>query len=70
MIFTRQIELSSISEIHSEYLSLLKDCISNITTFRNMLGALLRLSTVYGEKLENTVIADKKKMRKDFGVLS
>ena len=35
-----------------------------------MLGALLKLSTVYGEKLDDTVIVDKKKMRKDFGVVS
>jgi hypothetical protein len=35
-----------------------------------MLGALLKLSTVYGEKLDDTVIVDKKKMRRDFGVVS
>jgi hypothetical protein len=35
-----------------------------------MLGTLLKLSTVYGEKLDDTVIADKKKMRRDFGVVS
>jgi hypothetical protein len=67
--FIRQIELSSISEIHTEYMSFLKDSLSNPIHFKNLYGAILRLSTVYGEKLDDTVILDKKKMRRDFGVL-
>ena len=68
IVFIQQIELSSVSEINSDCLTFLKECISNITTYRNLIGNILTLATVYGEKLDDSVIADKKKMRKDFGV--
>jgi len=67
--FVRQLELSTISEINQDCLSFLKECISNVSTYKNLLGTVLTLATVYGEKLDDSVIADKKKMRKDFGVL-
>lgn len=66
--FVRQLELSTISEINQDCLSFLKECISNVSTYKNLLGNVLTLATVYGEKLDDSVIADKKKMRKDFGV--
>jgi hypothetical protein len=66
--FVRQLELSTISEINQDCLSFLKECISNLSTYKNLLGNVLTLATVYGEKLDDSVIADKKKMRKDFGV--
>jgi hypothetical protein len=50
-------------------MSFLKDSLSNPTHFKNLYAIILRLSTVYGEKLDDTVILDKKKMRRDFGVL-
>ena len=49
-------------------MSFLKDSLSNPIHFKNLYSAILRLSTVYGEKLDDTVILDKKKMRRDFGV--
>jgi len=64
----RQIQLSSIAEINAESLTFLKDCATNVTAFKGMQAIILRLATVYGEKLDDTVIADKRKMRKDFGV--
>jgi hypothetical protein len=66
--FIEQIELSSVADINQDCLSLLKDCTSNVSTFKNQYANLLRLATVYGEKLDDSVIADKKKMRRDFGV--
>ena len=66
--FVKQLELSSVAEINQDCLSFLKDCTSNTMTFKNLYGNLLALATVYGEKLDDCVIADKKKMRKDFGV--
>jgi len=66
--FVQRIELASVAEIHQDCLAFLKDCVSNVTTFKNMYGNLLTLATVYGEKLDDSVILDKKKMRKDFGV--
>ena len=50
-------------------MAFLKDCVSNVATFKNIYGGLLTLATFYGEKLEDSVIADKKKMRKEFGEL-
>src|SRR5277367_3018796 len=66
--FVKQLELSSVAEINQECLAFLKDCISNTTTYKNLYGNLLATATVYGEKLDDCVISDKKKMRKDFGV--
>ena len=66
--FIQQIELSSVAEINSDFLAFLKDCTSNTTAFKSVLGKLLTLATVYGEKLDDCVITEKKKMRKDFGV--
>lgn len=67
--FVQDIELSSVEELNSDCLAFLKDCVSNPATFKNLYGGILTLATVYGEKLEDSVIADKKKMRKDFGEL-
>jgi hypothetical protein len=64
----KQLELSSVAEINQDCLVFLKDCISNTTTFKTLYANLLAVATVYGEKLDDCVIADKKKMRKDFGV--
>jgi len=66
--FIRQIELSSIPEINQDCLAFLKDCTSNNSSFKSLFGDLLSFATIYGEKLDDSVIADKKKMRKDFGV--
>jgi len=66
--FVQQMELSTVSEINQDCLAFLKDCTSNVATYKSLLGNLLTLATVYGEKLDDSVIADKKKMRKDFGV--
>ena len=68
--FVQQMELSTVSEINQDCLAFLKDCISNVGTYKSLLGNVLTLATVYGEKLDDSVIADKKKMRKDFGVQS
>ena len=68
--FTQEIELSSVAEINHDCLAFIKDCISNVTTFKGLYGSLLKLATYYGEKLDDSVIADKRKMRKDFGVQS
>ena len=67
--FVQVIELSSVEEINADCLAFLKDCVSNVATFKNIYGGILTLATVYGEKLEDSIIADKKKMRKDFGEL-
>jgi hypothetical protein len=66
--FIEQIELSSVAEINADCLSLLKDCVSNVPIFKNLYLSLLKFATAYGEKLDDSVIADKKKMRRDFGV--
>ena len=66
--FIQQIELSSVAEINADCLSLLKDCVSNVPIFKNLYLSLLKFATAYGEKLDDSVIADKKKMRRDFGV--
>lgn len=66
--FLRQIELSSVSEINADCLSFLKDCTTNSAVYKNNYSSILRLATVYGEKLDDSVIADKRKMRKEFGV--
>src|SRR5579859_7549993 len=60
--FVQELELSSVEELNSECLAFLKDCVSNPATFKNLYGGILTLATVYGEKLEDSVIADKKKM--------
>ena len=67
--FVRQIELSSIADINQDCLVFLRECISNVAPFKTLIGNILTLATVYGEKLDDSVIADKKKMRKDFGVV-
>jgi hypothetical protein len=64
----RQIQLSSVVEISTEFLGFLKECTTNVAAFKAMYGAILRLGTVYGEKLDDSVIADKRKLRKEFGV--
>lgn len=51
-------------------MTFLKDCTSNVATYKNLYGVILKFATVYGEKLDDSVIADKKRMRKDFGVRS
>ena len=66
--FTHQLELSSVSEINTDCLAFVKECLSNTTTFKSYLLSVLTFATVYGEKLDDSVIADKRKMRKDFGV--
>jgi hypothetical protein len=66
--FIQQIELSSVPEINQECLGFLKDCTSNVSAFKNLYGNILAFATSYGEKLDDSVIVDKKKMRKDFGV--
>jgi len=68
--FVQQMELSTVAEINQDCLAFLKDCTSNVATYKSLLGNVLTLATVYGEKLDDSVIADKKKMRKDFGVQS
>ena len=67
--FVQDIEVSSIEETNADCLAFLKDCISNAATFKNLYSVLLTLATAYGEKLEDSIIADKKKTRKDFGDL-
>ena len=69
IVFVRGIELSSVEETNADCLAFLKDCVSNVATFKNLYGSLLTLATVYGEKLEDSIMADKKKTRKDFGDL-
>jgi hypothetical protein len=69
-VFIQQIELSSVAEMNHECLSLLKECISSVSAFKNLYADLLKLATVYGEKLDDSVIVDKKKMRRDFGVIT
>jgi hypothetical protein len=66
-VFVSHMELSSIAEINQECLSFLKDCATNTVTFKSLWGNLLTFATVYGEKLDDCVISDKKKMRKEFG---
>jgi hypothetical protein len=70
MAFVQVMELSTVAEINQDCLGFLKECASNLTTYKNLLGNILTLATVYGEKLDDSVIVDKKKMRKDFGVLT
>ena len=62
--------LSSVSEVNKDCMTFLKDCTSNVATYKNLYGVILKFATVYGEKLDDSVIADKKRMRKDFGVRS
>jgi len=66
--FTQQIELSGVSEINQDCLAFIKECLSN-PAFKSLHLSVLTFASVYGEKLDDSVIADKKKMRKDFGVL-
>lgn len=66
--FIQQIELSSVPEINPECLAFLKECTSNLFAFKNLYSNVLAFATSYGEKLDDSVIVDKKKMRKDFGV--
>lgn len=70
VVFIHQIELSSVAEINHDCLNLLKECISNVSAFKNLYADLLKLATIYGEKLDDSVIVDKKKMRRDFGVIT
>jgi hypothetical protein len=56
--------------MNHDCLSLLKECISNVPAFKNLYADLLKLATIYGEKLDDSVIVDKKKMRRDFGVIT
>lgn len=67
--FMNQIELSSIVETSQDYLVLMKECVSNSVPFKNLHHSVLLLATIYGEKLENCINNDNKKLQRDFRVM-